>query len=113
MTAGDDETKPGQTPESEGDEWKFPSWRRVGEFVANILQLERCVASLREENKRLREELRALQRQVDEQGGKLEVLSDFVRNAVHDKVDSRAEKAAIRAVETMLAFTRGSPREIE
>jgi hypothetical protein len=41
----------------ESDEWKFPSWRRIGDFVANVLQLERSVDALKEENKRLREEL--------------------------------------------------------
>lgn len=105
---------PNETPRtSEADEWKIPSWRRIGDFIANILQLERSGASLKEVNKRLREELKGLQRQVDEQSGKLEVLSDFVRNAVHDQVDSRAEKAAFRAVETMLTFVRRPQREIE
>ena len=40
----------------ESDEWKFPSWRRIGDFVANILQFERSVDALKDENKRLREE---------------------------------------------------------
>jgi len=97
----------------EKDEWKFPSWKRIGEFVANVLQLERSVASLKEDNKRLREELTKLQRQLDEQGGRLEILSEFVRTAVHDQVDARAEKAAIRAVEAMATLIRSVSREIE
>lgn len=114
MTAEDDAKKSSQEASGrEPEEWKFPSWGRIGEFVANTLQIERSVASLKEENKQLRKELKELQRQVDEQAGKFEILSDFVRTAVHDQVDSRAEKAAVRAVETMLAFLRSSPRELE
>lgn len=110
MTRSEDSEKP-SSPER--DEWKFPSWKRVGEFVANVLQLERSVASLKDENRQLREELTKLQRQLDEQGGRLEILTDFVRTAVHEQVDARAEKAAIRAVETMAALVRSVSREIE
>jgi hypothetical protein len=97
----------------ESDEWKFPSWRRIGDFVANILQLERSVDTLKEENKQLREELKAIQRQVNEQEGQLKVLLTFVQTALHEQVDSRAERAAVRAVERMISFRGERPPEIE
>jgi hypothetical protein len=97
----------------ESDEWKFPTWRRNGDFVANVLQLERSVDTLKEENKRLREELRAIQRQVNEQEGRLKVLMTFMQTALHEQVDSRAERAAVRAVERMISFRGDRPPEIE
>jgi len=102
-----------QPSEPKSDEWKFPSWRRIGDFVANMLQLERSVDSLKEENKRLREELKAIQRQVNEQEGRLKVLLTFVQTALHEQVDSRAERAAVRAVERMISFRGERPPEIE
>lgn len=68
---------------------------------------------LKEENKRLREELKAVQRQVNEQEGQLKVLLTFVQTALHEQVDSRAERVAIRAVERMISFRSEQPSEIE
>ncbi len=102
-----------QQPETETDQWKFPSLRRIGDFVSNVLQLERNIASLKEDNKRLREELKAIQRQVNEQEGQLKVLLTFVQTALHEQVDSRAERAAVRAVERMISFRGERPPEIE
>ena len=62
--------------------------------------------TLKEENKRLREELKAIQRQVNEQEGQLEVLLTFVQTAPHEQVDSRAERAAVRVVERMILVSR-------
>jgi hypothetical protein len=42
-----------------------------------------------------------LQRQLDEQTGQLKVLLDFVNKALDERVESRAEEAAIRAFERM------------
>jgi hypothetical protein len=58
----DPENEAPRQPETETDQWKFPSWRRVGDFVSNVFQLERNIASLKEDNKRLREEVKAIQR---------------------------------------------------
>jgi hypothetical protein len=55
----DPENEAPRQPETETDQWKFPSWRRVGEFVSNDFQLERNIASLKEDNKRLREEVKS------------------------------------------------------
>jgi len=79
----------------------LPSWRRIGEFVRNILRLERSVESLRKENSELDQRVGALQRQVDEQTGQLKVILDFVNKALDDRVEARAEEASIRAFERM------------
>lgn len=45
----------------------LPSWNKLGEFLVNIMQLERSVEVLKEQNKQLNTQVLALQRQVDEQ----------------------------------------------
>jgi hypothetical protein len=77
------------------------SWRRLGEFVRNILRLERSVEALKAENTELDQRIGTLQRQLDEQTGQLTVLLDFVNKALDERVESRAEEAAIRAFERM------------
>jgi septal ring factor EnvC (AmiA/AmiB activator) len=104
------ESEAPRQPETETDQWKFPTWRRVGDFVSNVFQLERNIASLKEDNKRLREELKAIQRQTNEQEGQLKVLLNFVQTALNEQVDSRAERAA---VERMVSFRGERPPEIE
>jgi hypothetical protein len=64
------------------------------------------VDALKEENKRLREELKAIQRQANEQEGQLKVLLTFVQTALHEQVNSRAERAAVRVVERMILVSR-------
>ena len=96
-------------------EGELPSLRRIGEFVRNILRLERSVETLKKENTELDERVSTLQRQVDEQAGQLKVLIDFVNKALDERIDSRAEQASIRAFERMasavgLKSVRGSRR---
>jgi chaperonin cofactor prefoldin len=79
----DPENKAPRQPETETDQWKLPTWRRVGDFVSNVFQLERNIASLKEDNKRLRKELKAIQRQTNEQEGQLKVLLTFVQTALN------------------------------
>ncbi len=92
-------------------EWEkeLPSWRRIGEFVRNILRLERSVEALKAENKELDQRVGVLQRQVDEQAGQLKVLLDFVNKALDERVASQAEEAAIRAFERMASAAGLSP----
>lgn len=87
----------------------LPTWGRLGEFVLNILKLEGAVEALKKENKELDERIQTLQRQVDEQGGKLDVLSSFVTKVLEDKIRSQAEEAAIRALERMATFAAMLP----
>lgn len=82
-------------------ESELPSWRRIGEFVRNVLRLERSVEALKNENSELNRRVGTLQRQVDDQAGQLKVLVDFVNKALDERVDSRAEEASIRAFERM------------
>jgi hypothetical protein len=43
----------------------------------------------------------------------LKVMLTFVQTALHEQVDSRAERAAVRAVERMISFRGERPPEIE
>jgi predicted RNase H-like nuclease (RuvC/YqgF family) len=104
------------TPEEGGKadlpkDWErdLPSWRRIGEFIRNILRLERSVEALKKENRELEQRVGTLQRQVDEQAGQLRVLSDFVSKALDERVESRAEEASIRAFERMASIAGLKP----
>lgn len=113
MTPEDDARKPTPQDQEHGaGDWKL-SWRRFLEFGKNILDLERSVASLKAENKELRGNLRDLQRQVDKLSGEMKAVSQCIRGAMADKIDTKVEKAEIRAFERLLSMVRGSSREIE
>lgn len=106
MTTGEEPGRPGLSKELESE---IPSWRRIGEFVRNVLRLERSVEALKQENAELNQRVGALQRQVDEQAGQLKVLVDFVNNALGERIDSRAEEASIRAFERMASLAGLAP----
>lgn len=80
------------------------SWRRIGEFVRNLLEIERSVRSLTAENRALRSKVDELQRMVDEHNGQLKLLSDFVRSSLDERVERRAEEAALRTLERFMVF---------
>ena len=61
-----------ETSKSKG--LSIPSFRKIGEFLANVLTLERSVDALKDRTKSLEAEVQRLQRQVDEQAGELKVL---------------------------------------
>jgi predicted RNase H-like nuclease (RuvC/YqgF family) len=106
MSPAESGGQPDLTKEQKQD---FLSWRRIGEFVRNILRLERSVEALKKENKELDGRVITLQRQVDEQAGQLKVLLDFVNKALDERVESRAEEAAIRAFERMASVAGLKP----
>jgi len=85
-------------------EQDLPSWRRIGEFIRNILRLERSVEALKKENSELDQRVAALQRQVDEQAGQSKVILDFINKALDERVEARAEEASIRAFERMASI---------
>jgi hypothetical protein len=97
-----EQVTPGETPQS--DNLAVPSWKRIGDFVLNVFRLERAIESLKEDNKRLRSEVNGLQALVHRQQGQLETLLTFVETALQDRMESHAERAAIRAVEAMLSL---------
>jgi hypothetical protein len=44
---------PSEPPANEAAEeraWELPSWRRIGEFLANVLRLERSIETLKTQN---------------------------------------------------------------
>lgn len=71
--------------------------RRMGEAVRTILDLTDSVEELKKKNGALTATVSELRRDVDQQAGQIHVLLEFVRNALDDRVDRRAEAAA-RAV---------------
>jgi chaperonin cofactor prefoldin len=79
----------------------LPSLRKLGEFLANVLTLERSVDALKDRTKNLEAEMQRLQRQVDEQAGELKVLVTFVHSSLRDQIEGRAERAAIRVIERL------------
>jgi predicted RNase H-like nuclease (RuvC/YqgF family) len=83
---------------------RLPSWKKIAEFLSNIGQLERSVKALENKNKNLEEQVSRLQRQADDQAGQLKVLTTFVQTSLRDQVETRAEKAAIRVFERLIAI---------
>ncbi|MGH7935393.1 MAG: hypothetical protein ACREF8_00090, partial [Chthoniobacterales bacterium] len=65
---------PEQAPGQSKTEWQLPSWKKIGEFVANVMRLERSVETLKEENRKLQDQVSRLQREADDQAGQLKVL---------------------------------------
>lgn len=80
----------GEGPEPKGPSraWSIPSWRRIGDFIVTIAQLERSYQSLKAENDRLNDDLRNLRREVDKHSGQLDVLTHFVQAALDRQVGS-------------------------
>ena len=89
MTAEPGGEKPQKSPEGSA----LPTWRRIGEFIRNVLTLERTIEALKKDNQRLDERVDILQRQVDDQTGQLKVLMEFVRGALDDRIESRIRRA--------------------
>jgi cell division protein FtsB len=71
--------------------------RRIGEVVRTILSLVESVAQLKAKNDVLSAQVDELRREVDQQAGQVKVLMEFVRSALDDRVEKRAQAAA-RAV---------------
>jgi chaperonin cofactor prefoldin len=86
-----------QSPGQSKPEWQLPFWKKIGEFVANVMRLERSKETLKEDNRKLQEQVSRLQRQADDQAGQLKVLLSFVPTSLRDQVETRAEGAAIRS----------------
>ena len=61
-------TKSGAEPPEpkKGKDWPVPSWKKIGEYVVGIFQLQRSFDGLNDKNKKLEAQVAALQRQADE-----------------------------------------------
>ena len=46
---------PEQGPGQSKTEWQLPSWKKIGEFVANVMRIERYMETLKEDNRKLQE----------------------------------------------------------
>jgi cell division protein FtsB len=68
--------------------------RRIGEMVGTILSLVDSVAQLKAKNDILTAKVDELRREVDQQAGQVKVLIEFVRSALDDRVEKRAQAAA-------------------
>ena len=71
-----------------------PMLRRIGEVVGTILSLVESVAQLKAKNDVLTAKVDELRREVDQQAGQVKVLMEFVRSALDDRVEKRAQPAA-------------------
>lgn len=86
-------------PEASGQQ---VSWRRFGEFFANILRLERTVARLDQDNRRLRDQVTGLQRMVDDHNGQLKAILATLDTSIASRIENAADRAAIDAVVRLL-----------
>jgi len=98
---------------SKGKGLSLPSFRKIGEFLANVLTLERSVDALKDRTKSLEAEVHRLQRQVDEQAGELKVLVTFVHSSLRDQIEGRAERAAIRVFERLTSIQGDESRRAQ
>jgi hypothetical protein len=96
-------------PSPKQPERHFPSWGQIGDFRAQHDPAKRSVDALKDENRKLDERIAAMQRQLDEQTGQLRILSEFVNKAMEERVEARAEEAAVRAFERMATIAGITP----
>ena len=108
-----DESADKQRETSKSKSLTFPSLRKLGEFLSNVLTLERSVDALKDRTKSLEAEVHRLQRQVDEQAGELKVLVTFVHSSLRDQVEGRAERAAIRVFERLASMQGDESRQAQ
>ncbi|HTV31791.1 MAG TPA: hypothetical protein VME69_01620 [Methylocella sp.] len=86
-----------------------PFLKKIGEFVANAMCLERGMETLKEDNRKLQEQVSRFQRQADYKAGQLKMLLSFVQTLFRDEVDTRAERAAISVFERCRSQMRRNP----
>ncbi len=78
------------------------SWRRAGEFLKNILSLERSYRSLKSDNEQLRRQVDELQRLVDDHNGQLKAILSTLNSTIANRIEASAEKAAVETVLRLL-----------
>lgn len=81
----------------------FPSFSKMRDFVLGVLQLQRSIETLREQNKVLAGEVKALQRQFDEQSGELKTIKHFIETAINDRAARSGEQAAFALIEKIMS----------
>jgi chaperonin cofactor prefoldin len=93
-----------QKPErsTEKSSW-LPAPKKWGEFILSAIQIQRTVESLKKENEKLTDELKRLQRQVDEQAGQMKAIQSFIQTSVYENAARSGERAAFILIEQMRA----------
>lgn len=97
--ADDERTRPERSRPSERGSNFWPDWltpRRLAEFVRNVFALERSVSRLQEDNRDLHERMARLQTQMAQNSAQLDLLVDWVKETLSERIDSRAELAVRR-----------------
>lgn len=94
--------KPELKPEAK---FKLPfSWKQFVGFVGDIINLDRKIKVLTEKSEQQDETINRMQRTIDEQSGQIKQLGTFVQTALHDRIDTRAEKAAMNLLNNLITF---------
>ena len=84
--------------------------RRIGEVVSTILSLVESVAQLKAKNDVLTAKIDELRHEVDQQAGQIKVLIEFVRGALDDRVEKRAQAAARAVLAKAESKSRGKKK---
>jgi len=95
------------------ENWPAPSWKKVGEFVTGIFQLQRSVERLQKQNDALQSEVARLQRITDDHSGQLKTIMALIESTVNERAAQRAETAAMRMVQQLLALRDDAPANEE
>jgi hypothetical protein len=105
---------PSEPPANEAAEergWELPSWKRIGEFLANVLRLERSIETLKTQNTLLQQDLLRLQRQVDDQAGQLKIISQLMDTTLKERAERSGERAALRLIQTLIELKQDRPTD--
>jgi hypothetical protein len=102
---------PDEAPKDSGVRFPF-SLKKVGEFIGNVIRLERDVAGRTDRCRKLEDMTTRMQRQIDEQTGQLKQLSGFLHETLLERIDTRAERAALDLIESIWEVASGSPPTI-
>ena len=88
--------------------WSMPSWKRFGDFVLTVFQLERSSEALKAENIALKARLSESEKVLADHGGQLKLLAGFVQDSLRAQVEMTAERAASKYIERLID-RRSSP----
>ncbi len=81
----------------------MPTPKKVGEFILSVLQIQRSVDTLKKQNETLVDEIRRLQRQVDEQAGQMKAIQSFIQTSVYEHAARSGERAALTLIQQFVA----------
>jgi uncharacterized coiled-coil protein SlyX len=82
---------------SPGSKGFWPDWltpRRAWDFTRNVINLERTVATLREDNRKLSDEMIEIQKTPADHDAQLRLLTDFVRDSLSSRLEAKLDRLA-------------------